>query len=161
VRLAAMMVPLAPDGARTEASLRALKFSNAEAMLAARVVGVARAALDEAWTPPAVRRLLARTARDARAAAVEIWAAEPGPGAGRDALVGEARRVLAAGEPLEVGALAVTGADVMRVLDMKPGPSIGRILALLLDRVLDDPALNSRDELLRIAQQLELELGRD
>jgi hypothetical protein len=43
---------------------------------------------------------------------------------------------------------------------MKPGPAIGRLLAVLLDRVLADPAINTRDQLVAVARSLELELAR-
>ena len=63
-------------------------------------------------------------------------------------------------DPLVLKELAVTGKDLMIALAMPPGPAIGRILAMLVDRVLDDPAANNRETLLGIAQELELELGR-
>jgi hypothetical protein len=43
---------------------------------------------------------------------------------------------------------------------MPPGPAIGRILGMLLQGVLDDPAVNTREALLARAQTLELEVGR-
>ena len=39
---------------------------------------------------------------------------------------------------------SITDEDVMKVLDIKPGPKIGQILAILLDEVLDDPGLNTK-----------------
>jgi hypothetical protein len=171
VRLAAMLVPLAdpitPETceprtrdqgavAKVAEILRALKFSNDEINLGSPLVGVARASQIAAWTPAEVRRLLAQLDRNRRAAAVELWASEAQP---NDTLVTEARRVLAAQEPLAIGDLAVTGKDVMTALELAPGPAVGRILALLLDRVLEDPARNTRETLLAAAQQLELEVG--
>jgi hypothetical protein len=50
--------------------------------------------------------------------------------------------------------LAVNGADVMRVLGVGPGPQVGRVLARLLERVLDDPALNQKDTLERLIPQV-------
>jgi len=43
----------------------------------------------------------------------------------------------------------------MAALAMSPGPRIGRLLAGLLDRVLDDPSLNQREPLIALARRLE------
>jgi tRNA nucleotidyltransferase (CCA-adding enzyme) len=50
--------------------------------------------------------------------------------------------------------LAISGNDVMQFLGLKPGPQVGKILASLLERVTDDPALNTRDNLLSICNIL-------
>jgi tRNA nucleotidyltransferase (CCA-adding enzyme) len=167
-RLAAFVAPLADPTAdprrldratarRVADLLRALKLSNAELELAAQLVGVARATAEPAWTPVQVRRLLAELDPGKRAAAVALWRAESPPSA---ALVDLAQAALDAHVPLAVRDLAVTGADLMKALDRGPGPDIGRLLVMLLDRVLDDPARNTREALLAEAQQLELELAR-
>jgi tRNA nucleotidyltransferase (CCA-adding enzyme) len=49
--------------------------------------------------------------------------------------------------PLRIKDLAVNGHDLHR-LGIPPGPRMGQILQALLQRVLDDPARNTRDELL-------------
>jgi tRNA nucleotidyltransferase (CCA-adding enzyme) len=163
VRLAAMFVPLAAADAephhvdrdvmkRVLAILRALKFSNVECDLAAELVAVAHAERRPEWTPAEVRQLLAELDRDKRVHAPDVWHNEH--------LAAEARRILTAREPLGVADLAVTGKDVMTALEQPPGPVIGRILAMLLEHVLEDPARNTREDLLREAQRLELEVGR-
>ncbi len=63
-------------------------------------------------------------------------------------------RVAAEDAALRVKDLAVNGADVMRVLGVGPGPQVGRVLARLLERVLDDPALNQKDTLERLIPQV-------
>ena len=52
---------------------------------------------------------------------------------------------------LTVRELAVDGTDVMERLGIPAGPAVGRILAELLEAVLDDPAQNERERLLEIA----------
>lgn len=47
--------------------------------------------------------------------------------------------------------LAVNGNDIMEELKLDKGPAIGIILEFLLEAVLDDPGLNERTELLKIA----------
>jgi len=43
----------------------------------------------------------------------------------------------------------VNGQDVMNELKIEPGPKVGAILAALLEEVLDDPKLNTKDHLLK------------
>lgn len=50
--------------------------------------------------------------------------------------------------------LAVDGNDVMRELGIAPGPRVGRIIAALFERVLDDPALNDRERLLGLIREV-------
>jgi tRNA nucleotidyltransferase (CCA-adding enzyme) len=64
-------------------------------------------------------------------------------------LIRRVRRVLAANPPLEIGDLAVGGAELRR-LGLRPGPRFGEILRTLLDRVIEEPALNTRERLERI-----------
>ena len=59
---------------------------------------------------------------------------------------------LAARPPLDRHALAVDGDDLIAGLGLAPGPRLGRMLDALLERVIDDPALNDRATLLLLAQ---------
>jgi tRNA nucleotidyltransferase (CCA-adding enzyme) len=89
----------------------------------------------------------------ADAAAVRRWLAATGPPLADDLLAldaavgeGEAlaqsvRRVRAGKPALTVGDLAIDG-HVLKTLGVAEGPAIGRILATLLDEVLDDPTRN-------------------
>jgi len=164
-RLAALLAELAdPEPARrlnrrsqraAEAVLRRLKFSNDECAAAAAAVGAAAAVLADGWTDPEIRRLLADLTRAHAAGAVALWRAD-----GAAELADRAAAILVRGDALAVGELAVTGKDLMAALDMPPGPSVGRLLAALLDRVLADPALNTADALTAAARGLELELVR-
>ena len=62
------------------------------------------------------------------------------------------RRLLSERPPLEIGELAIGGADLRRV-GLKPGPQFGEILRGLLERVIEDPSLNTREALLRIVEE--------
>jgi tRNA nucleotidyltransferase (CCA-adding enzyme) len=48
--------------------------------------------------------------------------------------------------------LAINGTDLMKELKMKPGPELGRTLNLLLNIVLENPLLNTRDGLLTMCK---------
>jgi tRNA nucleotidyltransferase (CCA-adding enzyme) len=126
--------------------LRRLRASNAEIERAAAVTRgpVAPAGADAR----AVRRWLAAVGR----AADDLLALEAlrtGVDAPWAATVTEIR---ARGEPLTRGDLAVSGADLQAL--GATGPRIGELLAMLLDRVLDDPRRNDRDTLLALAREL-------
>lgn len=61
----------------------------------------------------------------------------------------------AAQAPISVTQLAIRGTDLIKELDLKPGPQIGGILNALLAEVLDDPTHNERDYLLKRAGELQ------
>jgi tRNA nucleotidyltransferase (CCA-adding enzyme) len=164
-RLGALLAPLAPPDDQTrrldraivkraEAVLRRLKFSNDEIARAAILVGSAGVTAAPTWTEPEVRRLLAEITRPHVEPAVQLWRAK-----GADALAALGETIARRGDPLNIGELAVTGSDVMRELAMPPGPQLGRLLSVLLERVLDEPALNTHDELITVARGLELQLA--
>ena len=50
--------------------------------------------------------------------------------------------------------LEVDGTDVMRELGIGPGPDVGRVIAAVFERVLDDPDLNTRERLLPLIREL-------
>ena len=56
------------------------------------------------------------------------------------------------GSPHRLGDLAIDGNDLI-ALGVKPGPQLGRLLHELLDEVVDEPALNTRDRLLARAKE--------
>ena len=66
----------------------------------------------------------------------------------------EVQRILRAeieqGSPLELKKLAVNGDD-LRQIGIAPGPAMGRLLNELLDKVLEDPTRNTREQLLAAA----------
>jgi tRNA nucleotidyltransferase (CCA-adding enzyme) len=57
------------------------------------------------------------------------------------------------GQPHRLEDLAVDGSDLLQI-GFREGPELGRALELLLDAVVDDPALNTREQLLGRAQAL-------
>ena len=59
------------------------------------------------------------------------------------------------GPPLRLEDLAVDGRDLIG-LGLKPGPRFGQILQRLMDEVLKDPELNTREQLLELLTSSEL-----
>lgn len=163
VRLGAMFAELAPPGAArrldhalaktVDAQLKALKFSNDESQLAAALVAIHGCTHEPAWTPAEARRVLADVTRARVPAAIAFVRAE-----GRADLADLLTSVEK--DPIATGELAIAGKELMEALKMPPGPLVGRILAALLNQVFEEPAINTREELLARAQKLELELAR-
>ena len=57
-------------------------------------------------------------------------------------------------DPLSPKMLKVNGEDVMRAADIPAGPRVGKILAVLLEDVLDDPGKNEKKTLLHRVREL-------
>jgi tRNA nucleotidyltransferase (CCA-adding enzyme) len=126
------------------ATLTRLKCSNAEIERGRRI-----AEHRKTWPEPvsevAVRRWLARVGPAAddllNIAEAEGWG---------DVLVETAGRVARSGAPLSLGDLAITGDDLLKA-GVPKGPAVGETLRALLDQVLEDPSLNTREKLLELA----------
>lgn len=67
-----------------------------------------------------------------------------------DAVAVTADHVERQGHALTVNDLKINGDDIMAVLGLKPGPEIGEIKRQLLDMVLNDPTLNTREKLMEL-----------
>ena len=139
-----------------ETIMRRLRASNADTARVARLV-----AIQSDLFPP-----------DAKDAGVRRWLKhiEPGymhdlfrlrfalcraSGAGGSDLLERyrhAHRIMLEHPALTSAALAVNGRD-LKALGIPPGPQFGEIFDALLDRVLDDPALNERERLLDIVRR--------
>jgi tRNA nucleotidyltransferase/poly(A) polymerase/sugar phosphate isomerase/epimerase len=112
------------------------------------------------WGDPAVRRFLAKIGTDSIDQLFALREADnAGSGVPRDAddLAGFRARIaaeLAAGAILDRSALAIDGSDLIAELGLSQGPELGRILATLFDRVVENPRLNDRDQLMTLARQI-------
>jgi hypothetical protein len=108
------------------------------------------------WTDAAVRRFVRSVGPDQIADLFDLRIADNignGTKVGFPHYLEEFRTriegVLEAQEALTIRDLAVGGADVMAELGLTAGPRVGEILSQLLEEVLEDPALNDRERLLR------------
>ena len=141
------------------ALMRRLRFPEREVE---RVQAVVRAHMFDyqpSWTDAAVRRFIGRVGLDRlddlfalrQADNAASGVREPPVGGTPElrARIGEQRRA-----PLETRELAIDGHDIQRELGLEPGPEIGRILARLMESVLDDPSRNDRQTLLALAREM-------
>jgi tRNA nucleotidyltransferase (CCA-adding enzyme) len=139
------------------AALRRLRASNAEIARAEALAAAPAAPAND--SPEAVRRWLAalgeRTGDLAvlwqRAAdLVELWRMRHGASAPWSAT---AAAIRARGDAVTRGQLALDG-TALQALGVPRGPLIGEVLGRLLDRVLADPSLNTRDTLTALVGEL-------
>jgi tRNA nucleotidyltransferase (CCA-adding enzyme) len=116
-------------------------------------------AYDESWTDAAVRRFIRRLEPIGTALLFALRRADnaaSGVGPIGDANQAELERRIAAElerqpDLLIRSRLAIDGHDLQRELGLEPGPRIGLILDRLMEHVIDDPSLNERSTLLRLA----------
>jgi tRNA nucleotidyltransferase (CCA-adding enzyme) len=120
---------------------------------------------EESWTDAAVRRFIARAGaenipdifdlRRADAYGTTGIAAEPGLLAEFESRIAKA---LEERNAFGLRELDVNGNDLLAI-GIPKGKAMGRILAELLESVLDDPELNRKDRLLYIAERLKEKYG--
>ena len=142
--------------------LRDYRFSNHEREL---VVGLIRNHLicyTSEWTDAAVRRFIKRVGTDGVDPLLRLGEADAlGKGLNVDEelaalkeLRGRIDKSMEEGNALTTQDLAVGGKDVIAHLEGGAGPRVGEILRTLLDRVIEDPSLNTRDKLMPIVEDL-------
>lgn len=145
-------------GRKARDVMRRLKASNADTE---RVVALVER--QDEWFPPdasdaLIRRWLASVTpafvNDLFRMRVALWRADPAPGGERDLLgrIRRARAVLRSRPVLDLAGLAIDGGDLKR-LGLEPGPRFAQILAGLLARVIDEPALNQRATLIGLVRE--------
>ena len=111
------------------------------------------------WSDAAVRRFIAKIGPEdledlflLREADHIGSGREPDAG-GLDELRARVAEQLEAGVALDLQGLAVDGSDLMSELGISPGPDLGRLLDWLLERVIADPSVNTREGLLDLARR--------
>ena len=115
---------------------------------------------EPSWTDSAVRRFIGKVGPDAIEELFALREADnAGSGVARDAdelaeLRARVEAELRAGPVLDRSALAIDGSDLIAELGLAPGPGLGRVLEALVERVIEDPALNEAPTLLLLARDL-------
>jgi putative nucleotidyltransferase with HDIG domain len=120
---------------------------------------------EDIWTDAAVRRFIIRVGeanlsnlyRLRRADAYATTGIEP-PNNFLLPLISRVEAVLAGARAFSLKDLQVSGKDLIDI-GIKPGPHMGIILQELLESVVDDPELNTKEQLLAIAAKLNSRYG--
>ncbi len=146
VRLARLLWPLREDRAGIEAIVDGLKPSRDERARVLALTDPAIAPLGRLRDPVAIRRLAAALGRKHLADATDLLAREWA----QLVTIEEAVR----GAALGVGELAIGGKELVAAGVAAPGPGLGKLLAGLLDWVLEAPERNTADALLAQARAL-------
>ncbi|NQU18441.1 MAG: HD domain-containing protein [Candidatus Saganbacteria bacterium] len=149
-------------GAETvERLLKRFKFSN---QIIKKVINLVKNHMfnyESKWTDAAVRRFMRRVGventkdlfllrfADTKAMEREIDSAY------LMELQGRMDKILDEENALHVSDLKIKGSDVMNELKIPPGPKVGKVLNELLEKVLDDPALNQKETLLELVKTYE------
>ena len=142
--------------------LRAFRFANDARERIVHLVRHHLVCYADDWSDAAVRRFVRRIGLPAvepllalaRADALAKGRPVEDELGGLERLRERIARAVEAGAAFGLKELAVTGGDVMARLAIPPGPAVGKVLEALLQRVLEDPALNEREALLRVVDEL-------
>ncbi|MBA2632070.1 MAG: CCA tRNA nucleotidyltransferase [Chloroflexi bacterium] len=135
---------------------------------AARIIHAVRHhmyAYDETWTDAAVRRFIRRLEPIGTTVLFALRRADnaaSGVGTSGEANQADLERRLhleleRQPDLLLRSRLAIDGHDLQRELGIDPGPRIGHVLDRLVERAVDDPSLNERSVLLRLAVEVAAE----
>jgi tRNA nucleotidyltransferase (CCA-adding enzyme) len=168
LRIVALFLPV--PGTEVRRVLRDLRFSNVEVNNVARIIDawhrlggdVGAALADGVPNDATIRRWVAATGRTQWTLFVRladaVWrnargSGIPAPAPSRIGAVYRRGVRIAYRDPIDIADLAVDGDD-LRSAGVPAGPAIGKALAQLLARVIEDPSLNQRDALLRVARDI-------
>lgn len=145
----------------SEAVCRRWKLSNADRERVVALVQHHMFFYTPDWTDGTVRRFVRRVGPDVLPG---LFALREGDVIGRgrnedpESELGELRQRIAAvsadDAAMRVSDLAIDGRDVMRLLQLAPSRRVGVLLERLLERVLDDPSLNTPERLEPLLREL-------
>jgi putative nucleotidyltransferase with HDIG domain len=140
--------------------LTRLRFSGDMVESVTRLVECHMFHYEEEWTGAAVRRFIRRVGPELVPDLFELRRADSrGSGVERgdfdhlERLEERVKSELRRPRVFSPRDLALGGREVMDALGISPGPLVGKVLAVLVERVLEDPALNSREGLMGILQR--------
>ncbi|MFH1390656.1 MAG: CCA tRNA nucleotidyltransferase [Candidatus Margulisiibacteriota bacterium] len=140
--------------------LRRLRFGNSETEQVSSLIAGHMFDYRPEWSDAAVRRFIRRagglenieTLFELRRADAKAMKGTMGTD-----YLNELRRridkIIEEENALHVKELKVDGRDIMKVLNIPPGPKVGEILDHLLEKVLDDPSLNQKETLLELVKK--------
>lgn len=140
--------------------MRRLRFPNREIDVARAIIESHMIRLGPQASPSAIRRLMKRVGRENIRLFLRLRIADrkanrlkgPGLEPGLYHVVRTIRKIERDFDALKVTDLAVGGRDLID-MGLRPGPIFSEILHILLERVLDDPSLNTRESLLPLAAE--------
>lgn len=140
--------------------LRRLRFPRADREHVVRLVRNHMFNYTDEWSDGALRRFVRRVGEENLADLFDLRIADRlgnGLKQGFPVNVEEMRQriesLLQKAHAFKILDLEVDGSDVIRELGVEPGPRVGEVLRGLLEAVLEDPSLNSREKLLAMIRE--------
>ena len=141
--------------------MRRLKFSNEEVERAVNLVYNHMFHYTDEWTDGAVRRFMRKVGVENLYDLFEIRMADRKGNGSREGLPAPVRtlehriqKIIEAANAITVKDLNINGYIIMEEFKVQPGPVIGRLLNELLEIVLDNPELNTREYLLEKGREI-------
>lgn len=165
LRLGALLWPLRDDLAGVADWLMRYRFSNEERERILRMLRHASPVRPAPSTDADVRRYARAVGRpwldEVAELGESVGRAYEGEGSAAAQQARTLRERLAAlvtpDTPLSSRELAIGGRELMSELGLAPGPRLGKLLDALLERVLEEPTLNTRERLLELSRALSAE----
>jgi hypothetical protein len=143
---------------KAEQMLRRLRFSNADLERIVRLITMQSDLFPPDAPDAGIRRWLAHITpeyvNDFFRLRIALWRAYPTERGDRDLRERwrRAREVLRRDPVLTLSRLAVDGSD-LRAAGIEPGPRMGELLRALLARVIEEPSLNTKEQLLQLVRE--------
>ncbi len=139
--------------------MRRLRFSNAEIRKVCLLIRNHMFYYTYEWTDGAVRRFLRRVGEENLEDLFDLREADrigngkrKGKSESLDRFKSHIQKIIEEDTAFSLKDLAVNGYDVMNTCGIPPSPLVGKTLNYLLNAVLDDPSLNEKDKLLKLAK---------
>lgn len=140
--------------------MKRLKFSNEHIQYVTNLIKNHMFNYTSEWSDAAIRRFIRRVGLkniedlfELRRADIKAMEREVEAGHPRD-LRKRIKKIIDEQNALHLQDLKVNGNDVMKVLGIKQGPEVGEMLETLLEKVLDDPKLNTRAKLIELIKEM-------
>jgi len=137
-----------------------LRFSNKMKRRVTNLINHHMIEYDTSWSDGAVRRLIRRFQPDPVELLLSFRKADilaHGTAGGElDSLSELEKRIAYLKQKphlIHAGDLAVDGKNVMEILGLSPGPEVGKALDFLLEKVIDQPELNSEETLKKLLEE--------
>ncbi len=148
-----------------EEIMKRLKFSNEMIRKATHLIKNHLIGYNSEWSNAAVRRLIKRVGPDFIEDLVTFRKADilahGKKNSNQELLLQLDDRIqeqLASSPPIHVSDLAIDGDAVMMLTGLSPGPAVGKILAELAEKVIEEPWLNRQESLVIMLKKMKLEL---
>lgn len=141
--------------------MKRLKFSNEDISKAINLVENHMFHYTDDWSDGAVRRFMRKVGVENLDDLIKLRMADRKGNGTKEGFPHAIRvlqrriaKIIEEENAITVKDLAVNGNDVMKHFNIKPGPVIGIVLNELLERVLDDPEFNERENLFSYAEEI-------